>query len=70
MSDAHAITGAVDDDMLANYLHSHLIAASSGKHLFDEATSNVALVLASRRRDEESVLGARGLLLQTPLFLS
>ncbi|HKU12726.1 MAG TPA: hypothetical protein VJQ61_16040 [Sinomonas sp.] len=38
MSDAHDITGAVDDDMLANYLHSHLIAASSGKHLFDEAT--------------------------------
>ena len=38
MSDSQQITGAVDDDVLAQYLHSHLIAASSGKHLFEEAS--------------------------------
>ncbi|MDP9885905.1 hypothetical protein J2W21_003430 [Sinomonas atrocyanea] len=30
-------TRQVDDDVLAKYLHSHLIAGNSGKRLFDEA---------------------------------
>lgn len=34
--DAHR-SGQVDDDVLAKYLHSHLLAGNSGRRLFDEA---------------------------------
>ncbi|WP_138443878.1 hypothetical protein [Sinomonas susongensis] len=37
MSDAQQTSGQVDNDVLANYLHNHIIAANSGKRLFEEA---------------------------------
>lgn len=37
MSDGQEISGQVDNEALANYLHSHIIAANSGKRLSEEA---------------------------------
>ncbi|MCH6471828.1 hypothetical protein [Sinomonas terrae] len=37
MSDAQPTSGQVDNEMLSNYLQNHIIAANSGKRLFEEA---------------------------------
>lgn len=37
MSDSEHVKARVDDSMLASYLHSHLIAASAGERLFEQA---------------------------------